>query len=170
MVSTRILCEDLSSIPDAIPLPSPSDSLSKEDEGMVPGPWEVSIAHRPCSTSYLEQLLSDGVVTVSDEGEDEAPTISGQECPPLEPEGGIHTYYPDATFMYYMERNAKYVWTKFWIQDPYFVVHAKHTTSVLTPSVGYVSIYHQSMHMGLRFPLHSFTKDLLNAYQLTLTN
>ena len=66
--------------------------------------------------------------------------------------------------MSYMESNVKYVGTKFWIQDPYFVVPSKHTKSVLTPPVGCVSVYYQSMQMGLRFPLHSFIKDLLNAY------
>ena len=75
-VSTRVPCEDPSSIPDAVPLHSPSNSLSGEDEGVVPGPWDVSIAHRHCSTSYLEWLLSDGVIMVSEEGEDEAPTTS----------------------------------------------------------------------------------------------
>ena len=84
--------------------------------------------------------------------------------------GGPHTYYPDATFMNYMEMNAKYVGTKFWILDSYFIVRAKDIELVLTPAVGCVFVYHQSMQMGLRFPLHSLIKDLLNTYQLTLTN
>lgn len=70
--------------------------------------------------------------------------------------------------MKYMERNHKFVGTKFWIQDPYFFVQAKHTDSVLTPPVWCVSVYHQSLQMGLRFSLHAFIRDLLNAYQLTL--
>ena len=44
---------------------------------MVLGAWEVSVAHRPCNSSYLDRLLSDRVVTVSEEAEDEAPTTSG---------------------------------------------------------------------------------------------
>lgn len=38
LVRTRISCEDPSSIPEVFPLPSPSDSLSEEDEGVVLGP------------------------------------------------------------------------------------------------------------------------------------
>ncbi|KMT13508.1 hypothetical protein BVRB_4g082880 [Beta vulgaris subsp. vulgaris] len=107
LVSTRVPCEDPSSVPEVVPLPSPSDSLSEEDEGVVPGPFEVSLAHKPCSSSYLDRLISDRVVMVSEEAEDEAPTTSGQAFPPLDLEGGPHSYYPDATFMNYMERNAK---------------------------------------------------------------
>ena len=44
--------------------------------------------------------------------------------------------------MNYMERNAKYVGTKYWVQDPFFVVRAKNAESVLTPPVGCVSVYH----------------------------
>lgn len=76
---------------------------------------------------------------------------------------------PILLFTKYMERNAKYVRTKFWILDPYFVVHTKHVESVLTPPGVCVSVYHQSMQMGLWFPLHPFIKDLLNDYQQTLT-
>lgn len=170
LVSTRVPCEDPSTVPEAVPLTTPSDSLSEEDEGVVPGPFDVSLAHKPCSSSYLDRLLSDKVVTVSEEPEDEAPTTSGQEVPSLDPEGGPHTFFPEASFMTYMERNAKYIGTKFWIQDPYFVVRAKSAESVLTPPAGCVSVYHHSMQMGLRFPLHPFIKDLLNGYQLTLTN
>lgn len=101
--------------------------------------------------------------------EEEGPNPSGCEYPPLDPEG-LHTYYPNPVFMKYMERNLKYVGTKFWIQDPYFVVWVKHTNSVLTPPIGCVSVYQLSLQMGLRFPLHTFIRDLLNAYQLTLTN
>lgn len=72
--------------------------------------------------------------------------------------------------MKYMERNAKYIDTKFLIQNLFFVIRAKNVESVLTPLVGSVSVYHHSMQMGLRFPLHPFIKDLLNGYQLTLTN
>lgn len=105
---------------------------------------------------------------VFEEAEDEAPTTSKQDVPPLDPEGGPHSYYPDATFMKYMERNAKYVGTKFWIHNTF--VRVKHVESMLTPPVGCVSVYHQSMQMGLRFPLHPFIRDLLNGYHLTLTN
>lgn len=52
---------------------------------------------------------------VSEEAEDDALTTSGQEFPPLDPEGNPHSYYPDATFMKYMKRNVKYMGTKFWI-------------------------------------------------------
>lgn len=72
--------------------------------------------------------------------------------------------------MKYMERNLKFVGTKFWIKDPYFIVREKYTVSVLTPPVGCVSVYHQSLQMGLQFPLHAFIKHLLNAYQLALAN
>lgn len=51
LVSTQVPCKDPSSVPEAVPLPSPSDSLSEEDKGVVPGPFEVSIAHKPCSSS-----------------------------------------------------------------------------------------------------------------------
>lgn len=106
---------------------------------------------------------------VSEEAEEEAPTTSGQDFPPLDPEGGPHSYFPDATFMKSMTRNSKYLSTKFWIQDPNFIVRAKSVESVLTPPVGCVSVYHQNMQMGLRFP-HLFVEDILNGYQLTLTN
>lgn len=43
---------------------------------------------------------------VSEEAENEAGTTSSQEAP-LDPESGPHSYYP-ATFINYMERNAKY--------------------------------------------------------------
>lgn len=36
-VSTRISCEGPSSIPEVVPFPIPSDSLSEEDEGVDPG-------------------------------------------------------------------------------------------------------------------------------------
>lgn len=169
LVSTRIPCEDPSKVPDALPLVDNPDSFSEEDEGVIPGPFEVSLAHKPCSSSYLDKLISDQVVTVSEEAK-EAPTTSGQEVPLLDPEGGPHTFFPEATFMKSMERNSKYISTKFWILDPYFIVRAKGAESVLTPPVGCVSVYHQSMQMGLRFPLHPFIKELLNGYQLTLTN
>lgn len=71
---------------------------------------------------------------VSEEAENEAGTTSSQEAP-LDPESGPHSYYP-ATFINYMERNAKYIVTKFWIQDPFFVVQAKHVELVLTPPIG----------------------------------
>lgn len=91
LVSARIPCEDPLSILEAIPLPSPSDSVSEENEGVISGPWEVSISHIPCSTSYLDRVLSNGVVTMSEEVEDEAPCPSGQEYPPLDLEDGPHT-------------------------------------------------------------------------------
>lgn len=109
-------------------------------------------------------------MTVSEEAEEEALTTSGKDFPPLDPEGGPHSYFPDATFMKSMARNSKYVSTKFWMHDPYFIVRAKSIESVLTLPVGCVSVYHQSMQMGFRFPLHPFIKDILNGYQLTLTN
>lgn len=54
LVSTRVPCEDHYEIPKAVPLLSPSNSFSEEDEGIVPGPFEVSLAHRPCISSYLD--------------------------------------------------------------------------------------------------------------------
>ena len=74
-------CEDPSSIPEAVPLSTPSDSLSEEDEVVVPGPFQVSLAHKPCSSCYLGRFISDRVVTVSKEVEEEAPTTSGKEFP-----------------------------------------------------------------------------------------
>lgn len=85
-------------------------------------------------------------------GEDEVPITSAQKYPPLDPEGGPHTYYPHPKFMKNMERTFKYVGVKFWIQDSYFLVWVNHTESVLTRPVGCVSVYHQNMQMGLRFP------------------
>lgn len=109
---------------------------------MVPGTWEIYVAHRPCNSSYLDWLLLDMVVMVSEEAEDKVPTISGQEFPPLDLEGGPHSYYPDVIFINYMERNAKYIGTKFWIQDPFFAVRSKHIESVLTTHVRCVYVYH----------------------------
>lgn len=60
LVRTWVPCEDPSKILEAVPLPSPSDSLSEEDEGVVPGPFEVSLAHKPCSSSYLDDSSRTG--------------------------------------------------------------------------------------------------------------
>lgn len=85
--STRIPCEDLSSILEAVPSPSPLDSLNEEDEGVILGPWEVSVAHKPCSARYLDRLLSNGVVMVFEEAEDEVLTTLVQEYPPFRSRG-----------------------------------------------------------------------------------
>lgn len=54
-----------SAVPEAVPLPSPLGSLSEEDDSVIPGPWEVSIAHRNCARIYLDWHISNGAVMVS---------------------------------------------------------------------------------------------------------
>lgn len=146
LVSTRIPCLDHSAVPEAVPLPSPSDSLSKEDEGIIPGPWDVSVAHKPCVRSYLDRYISDGVVILSERvDEDEGLNTSGQDYPPRSLKKVLTLIIPTPNFSKYMERNFKHVGTKFWILDSFFVVHAKHTEMVLTASVGCMLVYQQSM-------------------------
>lgn len=83
------LCEDPSVIPEAVPLFSPSDSMSEEDEGVIPGPWEVLVAHKTCARSYLDRYISDGIVAVFENAvDDEGPSTFSQDYPSLDPGGG----------------------------------------------------------------------------------
>ena len=59
--------------------------------------------------------------------------------------------------------------TRFQIRDPYMLVRPEAFHTVLTPPPGCTTVYYKSMEMGLRFPLTPFVKDLLNTYNLIIS-
>ena len=61
LVSTLINCPDPSPVPDAVSFPIFPSQVEEEAEGIVPYPWEVSLAY-PSSRRLLDRYLSDGVV------------------------------------------------------------------------------------------------------------
>lgn len=63
LVSTLISCLDPSAVPDAVSLPSSPSHVEEQAEGIIPCPWEVSLAYHS-SRSNLDRYLSDGVVMV----------------------------------------------------------------------------------------------------------
>lgn len=59
-------------------------------------------------------------------------TTYGQDYPPLDPEGGPHSYYPCPVFMLALKNTLKHLGTKYWIQDPYFSVNPNNSDIVIS--------------------------------------
>ena len=69
LVSTLISCPDPSVVADAVSHPSSPSQVEEEAKGIIPFPWEVSLAS-PSSSSFLDRYLSDGVARVDMPGEE----------------------------------------------------------------------------------------------------
>lgn len=93
-VLTVISCPKPSAVADTVSLSSPSSPVEEEAEGIIPYPWEVSLAFLS-SMSYLGTCSSDGVVRITMSNDKErASTSSRLEYPDLDPEGGPCSKFP----------------------------------------------------------------------------
>lgn len=94
LVSTVISCPDPSTILDVVSLPSPSSSVEQEAEGIIPYPWELSLAFLS-SKSHLDKYVFDGVVRVAMSSDEEGTlTFNRLEYPDLDSKGGPGSKFP----------------------------------------------------------------------------
>ncbi|XP_057248241.1 uncharacterized protein LOC109136246 [Beta vulgaris subsp. vulgaris] len=100
---------------------------------------------------------------------EEVSTSGRPEFPDPDPKGGPGSKFPLPSLMKAILDDPRGQAARFHIRDPYMLVRPEAFHTVLTPPPGCTAVYYKSMEMGLRFPLTPFVKDLLNAYNLCIS-
>ena len=101
--------------------------------------------------------------------EEETSTSVQPEYLDLDPRGCPGSKFPLPSLMKALHDDPRGQVTRFQIRDPYLLVRPEPFHTVLTPPLGCTVVYYKSKEMGLRFPLTAFVKELLNAYNLTIS-
>lgn len=141
----------------------------EEAEGIIANPWEVSLTY-PSSRSYLDKYLSNGVVKVAmPRAEKETSTFGQLKFPDLDLKRGPTTFFPLPSLMKAFKDDLQVSNAEFQIKDPYHLVRPDAFHTSLTPPPGCTIIYDKDLEMGIWFPLTPFVKEILNSYNLALS-
>jgi putative gypsy type transposon len=161
------------------------ESPIRYPETLCPFPWEPTVAFAPGKFDVNVNNL-EGIMIVPPSyrpypsaSVEMAPTSTGKsidlgqnpryEGPRHKKGCGPANYFIRTIWSDSLDKDLSLLKSQWALPDGYSLVKPRRKDSILDVPEGCIAIYKDAMDTGLRFPLHPFAVELLNAYNITVS-